>query len=153
MKKIGKIIAALLGAIVLIYIFLAGLGPETYVISGKEIPKKYMQVIRDLGLIEEGENVQLFYSDAFYNIKDGMYFLTEKRLVIYSRDWTTEKVSTLFSEIVEIVPEIGNSSWDDSVIWVSTKNAGELRVPVSNEDGGSERFYEYLKKKYEQIIE
>src|SRR5687767_6323115 len=67
----GWAIVVILGVILLgclggfgVLVYLASKGPETKVYVANEVPAKFVDAAREVGLIEPGEQVRLFYSDA-----------------------------------------------------------------------------------------
>ena len=145
MKLNPKNFFAIISFLIFAYFVLASFGPETYVLSGHEIPQKYMKTMKNLSLIEPGDNLQFFYSDAFLDIKDGFFFVTDKKLVMYSKAWDVQKIVIPFEDIIDLTPEFEDSSWDDSSIWLRTIKGDERRLLVSSDYGGDKRVYEYLK--------
>ena len=90
--------------------------------------------------------MQLCYSDAFIDIKNGMYFVTENNLILYSKDWNEEKIILSLSDIVEVSLNSDGSYFKDSIIWITTKNGDEIRFPISNQHGGDKIFFNYINK-------
>ena len=147
MKKILKISGIVFIVIVVGYFILASLGPDICVITGAQLPKKYVKTIGNLGFLKDSEEIKLFYSDAFLDIRDGMYFVTDENLVIYSRKWNKEENIIPFSNIAAVRSDLEGSYWNDSILWITTKDGDEYKIPISNVDGGDKGFYDYIKKK------
>jgi hypothetical protein len=151
MKKllvIFLLLTGLIGAAVtggLVYVGLVG--PETRVVAGHEVSKHQAKIIGQLGLLQPGERIQYFYSDAVVDIRNGMYFVTDRRLVLYCKDWEKTSQEAVFGEISRIEGELKDSFWEDSTIHVTLKGGETLEFPLSNEKGGSRRFFDYLKSK------
>lgn len=76
---------AIVGACAGLFYFLAT-SPETYVVSGTQLPDAYVRQIRDLGLLDADEDILLFYSDGLFAIDQGMYFITDSHLTLYRKD-------------------------------------------------------------------
>ena len=131
-------------------VVVASFGPDTYIYLGKQLPKRYAQKIQDLGLIDEGERIKYFYSDALVNIEDGMYFVTDRHLVLYSREWQEPKTIIHFSEIVNLEAEFDESLLSDSMVYVKTASGMEVSFPVSSEHGRDKEFVRYLRQKTAQ---
>lgn len=128
-------------------VVVASFGPDTYIYLGKQLPKRYTQTIHDLGLIEEGEKIKYFYSDALVNIEDGMYFVTDRHLVLYSSEWQEPKTIIDFSEIVKLEAEFDESLLSDSMVYVKTVSGMEVSFPVSSEHNRDKDFVRYLRQK------
>lgn len=87
--KAWKIIGVVLGVFVwigigtVVYTVATGM-PDSSIYLGKQVPKR---TIHSLGLLESGEEIQYFYSDGIWDIKQGMYFVTDRHIALYSYDW------------------------------------------------------------------
>ena len=105
MKKKVKIIvlgcASLIGAIVTAIFIVGSIGPDTAVYTGRQIPKRFMETIRSLNLLKEDEQIRYFYSDALIDIKNGLYFVTDKNLVLYSSGWEEPETLNEWKEVVK----------------------------------------------------
>ena len=49
-------------------------------------------MVRFRCLLQEEEQIRYFYSDALYDIKDSLYFVTDRNLVLYSTDWEEPQI-------------------------------------------------------------
>jgi hypothetical protein len=145
------VLGGLLGAAVVgLFIFVGLAGPGTEVVVGNQVSARHLKIINDLKLLQPGERIHYFYSDAMVNIRNGMYFVTDRRLVLYCRSWAKPRQETPFAEIEKVEAQLRDSFWEDSTIDVTLKNGEVLEFPLSNEKGGSRRFFEYLKAKAPQ---
>ncbi|MEM8549453.1 MAG: hypothetical protein AAGF10_01555 [Verrucomicrobiota bacterium] len=145
LKVIG-IIAVILASIVFFGLaFIGEMSPETSVYLGKQVPKRFMNEIRSLNLLEEGETIKYFYSDAMFDIKDGMYFVTDRHLVVYSSAWDEPETIIDYAEITDVETEYDNSFFYDSYVTVETNSGMEVSFPVSSEKGRDKKFVEYMK--------
>ena len=143
-----------LGALVLGSLFYIGTaGPETFVVSGRQMNKAHTKIIRDLGLLENSEKIQYFYSDALFDIRKGMYFVTDKKLVLYSEDWEDPRLVAPFAEIIDAQGEFNESFLDDSYVSITMDNGDEWTFPVSSERGKDKDFYEYLTARIGKPVE
>ena len=142
--------AVLLPAIgLLIFIIFIGIqGPETSVYIGNQMPKDYMSTVKELGLLEKGEKIKYFYSDSLIDITDGMYFVTDRHVVLYSNDFAESAIVIPFDSITDLEVEYDNSFWDDTMIYITTDDDGiEYALPVSSENGLDKKFFEAIKDK------
>jgi len=121
--------------------------PETYVYLGKQVPKKYIKEIKSLGLIEKDEKLIYFYSDGLTDIKDGLFFVTDQNLVLYSNQWEEPKTIIPFGNISFLNIEYNKSFLEDSYVYVVTKDSLEVEFPISSERNRDEDFYNYILKK------
>jgi len=140
---IGSVILALFGTCV----YIGVQSPDTRVLPGRQVPARFMAQIRKLDLLEPGEQIQYFYSDALLNIEEGMYFLTDRKVVIYSRSFDDPAIIIPFSEIVDVEVTFSDSWFEDSVITMTLADDTYNWFPVSSEGGGDKKVYETLKKR------
>ena len=128
----GVIFLLIAAAVIGWLVVLVGRSPETYVVPGAKIAERHLREIDELGVLAEGEEIQLFYSDALIDLTEGMYFATDRRLVLYDDEWEPPLRSTPFDSIADV-----QADWDDSILidsWLSvTLATGEVwTFPVSS---------------------
>lgn len=111
------------------------------------MPKKYVEKVKSLGLLKNGETIKYFYSDALLDIKDGLYFVTDQNLVAYSEEWEEPKTIISFNDIISADVEYNESFYEDSYIMIETKDGLELDFPVSSEKKRDKDFYNYIVQK------
>lgn len=136
-----------------IFGFLAYFGaksPETFAQQGHQIKGSTRQVIADLQLVEEGDTIHWFYSDAFIDAREGMYFFTDKELILYVNEWEEKKMVVPLADIVDVELERVTAFLEDSTVWVTTEDEEEYWFPVSSEKDNDIRFAEDLQKKVEE---
>jgi hypothetical protein len=124
--------------------------PPTHVLAGSNLRAEYEQTINDLGLLEPGETIQYFYSDALMDIEEGMYFFTDRKLVIYSTlidpDHPADAVP--LHAIVNLELQRDESFMFDSTILFETDDF-VYEFPVSSERNGDRRFFSALQEAVE----
>jgi hypothetical protein len=130
---VGLIMAAMLGTCVL----LIAQAPDTKVLGGRQIPKRYVEQIQSLGILDPDEQIDYFYSDAMFNIEDGFYLLADRRVVIYSRTFDEPAILVLYEEIEEVDGEFSDDWMQDSYILLTLKDGTGLSFPAS--PGGRRR--------------
>ena len=130
-------------------IIFLGLGPPTEVVPGKMLNKKYSSFIREQGLIEHGEEIIYWYSDGFPGFKNGFYFYTSDKVIVYCKDWDDPVISIPFSMIEDIRFEHNPSFFIDSMIILTLYDDTEVHFPVSSEKGGDKNFYNTLIEMWE----
>lgn len=128
-------------------IYFLARSPETYIYTSKQIPKSYLYEIDSLSLINENEVIKYFYSDAVLDIKEGMYFITDQSLVLYSKDWEEPKVKIAFSDIRDIQIDYSEKLFIDSYVYVQTVSGDDYSFPLSNEMKIDKKFIEYLESR------
>ncbi len=139
--------ASVIGLIVIIVIVLMVIGnnsPDIEVVPGKQLNKEYIDFIRNEGIIDKSENVKYWYSDGFTDFKDGFYFFTDKRVVVYSQEWDEPAIIIPYSEIVRIEFEQDPSFLEDSRITLELIDNTSVYFPISSENGGDEKYYSSL---------
>jgi hypothetical protein len=146
---IGLILAAMMGTCVLLF----AQSPDTKVLDGRQIPKRHVEQIRSLGILDPDERIDYFYSDAMFDIEDGFYLLTDRRVVIYSRTFDEPAILVPYEEIEEVEGEFSDNWMQDSYVLLTLKNGSGASFPVSPEAGGDRRVFDALKKRLEQTDE
>ena len=128
-------------------VYIGIVGPETFVVSGKQVTKRHLQEIRALGLLDADEAIRYFYSDGLLDIREGLYLVTAKKLVVYSSEWENPAVIIPFGEIVALAIEYNDDWLEDSYVSVTLTDGSEVLFPLSSERGGDKKFYEYLQSR------
>ncbi len=140
--------------ILAVLMFIGTVAPETFIYTGRQVPKKYMSTIGDLELLQEGEKIRYFYSDALFDIKEGFYFVTDRNLVIYSKEWEEPAEVTPLKEIIEMNVEYDDSFLEDSMVYIETLDGMEISFPLSSEKGLDKKFVAAIREKMtEQVVE
>ena len=98
-KFIGLACAAVVSASVIALFVVGSIAPDTAVYMGRQVPERFMTTIRSLGLLKEGEQIRYFYSDALFDINAGLYFVTDRNLVLYSSEWEDPEIIVPFDSI------------------------------------------------------
>lgn len=145
LKILGIGSGILIFLVVAWFVALLNNGPDTSVYLGAQVPKHFMNDVRKLGLLEEGETIKFFYSDGIFDIKDGFYFVSDKHLVIYSDVWEEPASVFTFDEIISLDVEYNDSFLDDSMVYFETETYA-MSFPVSSEYGRDKQFVEYLEE-------
>jgi hypothetical protein len=122
-------------------------GLDTKVVSGEQIPSKHMHAIRVLGLVDPGETILHFYSDAILDLSGGAYLATDKRIVLYDDEWPKPKIVIPYDqiELVEVV-QSQNEFFEDSVFTIHVADGQFYTFPISAEAGGDARFLQTIEK-------
>lgn len=125
-------------------------GPETYIYKTREIPTSFRKEMEDLDLITEDEHLVYFYSDGLFDIKDGLYALTDKHLILYSTQWSEPETIIAFNEISYVDFNYDASVFLDSYVRLETHDGLKIEFPLSSERGRDREFYELLYEKVKQ---
>ncbi len=133
--------------IVVALIILGSFIPETYILEEDQVPNKYRKKAVELNLISSDERIHFFYTDALFDIEEGMYFLTEKNLILYTTFWEEPTSIIDLEEITSISPTYDDSFLNDSFIDIETLSGYEFTFPLSSEYGRDKEFVEYIKER------
>lgn len=129
-----------IGALLVIGYF----SPEIEVIPGKQVNKKYLNFVREQGIVDHSEDIQYWYSDAYGDFKYGFYFFTNKKVVVYSKKWEEPAMIIPYSQIADIEFEQDTSFFEDSRITLILMDSSSVYFPVSSENGGDKKYYDRL---------
>jgi len=145
---------AILAAIAVLasLVFLAVVGPDTKVVPGVQMKRAHVAKIRDLGLLEQGEKILFFYSDAIVDIKAGFYFFSDRKIVVYDKSLEEPAVIIQYPRIENIELAESDSFFEDSQILVTLDDGSEVWFPVSNENDGHRRFYRSLVDTWQRSV-
>jgi len=142
----GSVLALILGCL----IYLGSLGPPVGVVPGRQLGAKYVSSIRDLGLLGEDELILYWYSDAVLDFKDGFYFFTKRKVVLYCQEWENPSIVIPYSYISNLKFFHNASIWEDSQIELSLNDNSQVFLPVSSDNDGDQIFYEQLVVTYKK---
>lgn len=145
----GMLTVAICGGL----IWLGARSPDTAVVPGRQVPARYVKEIRDLGLLEADEQILYFYSDGLLDIKEGMYFFTDRRLVVYSEVTDPPEIIVPLAEITDIGADFSDSWIIDGSIYLTLEDGSEVWFPVSAEAGGDQKFHDSLKRAWQKARE
>jgi hypothetical protein len=130
-----------------------GVVPSERVLSADEISDGDYQILRDEGLVEQGEMVEYFYSEGLLSIKEGGSILTNYRVMAYEQD---EDDAIIYYSIpnnelvsVNLIEQGTATSYSVyEVIGVGEENWIYLYLP--HEYGDGERFANAVRAKIQQ---
>lgn len=135
---------------IFIFFLLIGLGwlsttgalAPTEVLSGNDLSEDYKERLINSDIINQGDDIQYFYSDAFMRIEETGSILTSDRVIMYFED-ENEDIAVYelyFEDITDIeLVEEGNflnlsvyrvyAGSPDSylTLWLSTENRGDIK--------------------------
>ena len=138
----------LLFAVMMAFFFYIGLrGPETDVYAGNEVPSRFVKTMRGVGALEPDERLTYFYSDAMTDIRDGFYFVSDRRVVVYIEDAGVQLTSVDFDRIADVDLDREESFFIDSQMTIELEDGSVVAFPVSSENEGDVRFYETIRKR------
>ena len=120
--------------------------PGTKVLPGRQLPSKYKTQIGKLGILEPGERIEFFYSDGFLDIEEGFYLLTDRRVVIYSKEFDDPALLMPYEDIEEVDADFSDSWIEDSWINLTLADGTYASFPASTEGGGDRKMFAALEK-------
>ena len=133
--------------------YIAAKGPDTKAYTGNEVPSKYMTIVRDLQLLEPGEEIRFFYSDALTDIRDGFYFVSDRKVVVYVKDANTPATKVPFAKIAAAEIERSDSFIEDSTVTLTLTDDSIVTFPVSAEEDRDKLFHDTIQKSIKRARE
>ncbi len=132
------------------FAYVVTVAPETSVYTGNQVPQRFLDTAADVGALEPDEKIKFFYSDAISDIRDGFYFVSNKRVVIYSEDDSTQPLTVVEFDQIEEASLVRDTSFiNDSTIYIDLKDGTPISFPVSSENDGDVRFFEAIEDSYD----
>lgn len=120
----------------------------TEVLEGKDLSKDYREALIKSDIIDSGDSIQYFYSEAFSSIEEAGSILTSDRVIMYLED---EKKDTAVYELyfeditdVELI-EAGNVLNDSVYRVYGDSREVYLTIVLSTENKGDVKFIEALR--------
>jgi hypothetical protein len=135
--------------LVLVVGFAAYMGanaPPMQVLPGAQIPRRYVDALHELGALESGEKVRFFYSTGLIDFRDGMYALTDRRLVLANRDWSEPLILIPLAEVSDLDVEYREGWTEDTVLSVVRADGEVFFIPLSTVGRGDRHFVAALRK-------
>lgn len=140
--SLGGLIILSIGALLVI----GSLSPDTEVIPGKQLNKKYLNFVWEQGIVDRSEDILYWYSDGFIDFKEGFYLFTTKKVVVYCKEWKEPAIIIPYSQIVDIEFEQNPSFFEDSRITLVLIDSSTVYFPVSSNNGGDKKYHDRLVK-------
>lgn len=145
------ITVGVLGALLMtVGMYVGTMGPEIHVQYGHEVKDRFLDTIRELDLLEDGEELKYFYSDALLDIKGGMYMLTDRNLILYVKDWNPPAVILPYSQLQAVGADFSDSFFLDTHLSVVDAEDNPWSFPVSSEMDRDHEFHDFLEERIEE---
>ena len=135
------------GGIFASLLYVGTVGPETSVYTGNRVPDRFVSTMEDVGALDPDETILFFYSDALTDIRDGFYFVSDKRVVIYIQGTASPVTSISFDQITEAEIYRDESFFEDSQILLTTREGQFHAFPVSSEYDRDQKFFEAIESR------
>jgi hypothetical protein len=140
--------AGLLGVLA----YIGAKGPDTAVYAGNQVPARYLATMKSVGALDEGETILYFYSDALLEIRDGFYFVSDKKVATYSDEAGDPPLSkATFAEIADLDLQSSDNFFVDGQITLELKDGRVLAFPISSENKGDQRFFDAIKSRVDEL--
>ncbi len=148
--KLAKVSLSALGIVglglMVSYTVVTVVGPPTKVVSGEQIKERHLEVISSLDILEPDEKILFFSTDAFWDIQDGFYVLTDKKVLLHGPGFVERSFNIYFRQINKIEVYHPDSWIEDSVVGLDLLDGTRAWFPLSNKSGGDQKFVEALEK-------
>ena len=129
--------------------YVGTVGPDIGVYTGHEVPDRFKNIATDVGALEPGEDIRFFYSDAITDIRNGFYFVSDRRIVIYSEYDTGDPLTVVEFDDIEDASLARDTSFTfDSEIYIELKDGTPISFPVSSEADGDVQFFDAIEDSY-----
>ncbi len=139
------------GGILTAIAFLGMYAPDTSVYTGNRVPARFLETVKSVDALDDDETILFFYSDALTDIRDGFYFVSNKKVVIYSQEMGEEPLRVIpFGEIDEAELLRNESFFEDSIITLYLKDGQVVSLPVSSEYDRDEQFFQSIDDRIEK---
>ena len=124
-----------------------GILPNTQVMSGRQLPGHVVSMLKERGLLQEGEEVIYYYSTALFSYADDGNYFTENRVVSYWQEggaFSAEQAR--YEEIEDIEVEHSNFYLDDTQVTIKRKDGTGFILLVSAEEEKDHQFVDSVKR-------
>ncbi len=111
------------------------------VVNGQDLSASNIKKLEDHGIVEPGETIDLFYSTAFSSILEEGNLLTPHRVVSYETyEGQLHVYSVPYDEVLGLRVILKGGVIDDTVLELSCEEFEAIRMPLSTENQGDEKF-------------
>lgn len=144
---LGVLVLLVCGGLVTGAVYLGQNSPETFVQAAEDVRPRFLEVVRELDILEVDEEIVFFYSDALLDLEEGLYLATDRRVLIYSTYYFGDEPlqSFPYEEITRLDLERETSFLVDSDLTVEDLDGNWVTFPLSSERGGDVRFTDYVR--------
>jgi len=124
--------------------------PDITVTHGGQLSQTFVDTIDETGVLEPGEKIQYMYSDALFDLRDGFYLLTDRKVVVYNRSWAEPAILVPFDQILGIRVHYSDTFLEDSMVYLQRED-DEVPFPLSTENGGDHVFIDALEREVQAV--
>jgi len=130
--------------------YIGTVGPETSVYMGNQVPSRFVDTMKAEGALDDDETLLYFYSDALTDIRDGFYFVSDKKVVVYIQGTGDTPLTKIPFDQIETAELFRNESFvEDSQIILFLKDGSPVSFPVSSEYGRDQKFFDAIMERVE----
>ena len=128
-------------------VYVGVVSPETSVYTSNQVPHRFVSVAEEVGGLEGDEKIQFFYSDAVLNVRDGFYYVSDRKVAVYINDGREEPLQVIpFGQIVDVRLDRDDSFFVDSQLTLVLENGEVVSFPVSSEYDRDEDFADAIRR-------
>lgn len=141
-------LGGLFGLALIGLMILSLLGPPLAVTAGEDLGGDYLRLLRKEGILEEGEQVVLFYSAGLFSILENGNIVTNRRVISYesagNEFWVA---SARYDEIFDVVVQENGGAFQDTTFLVTPMEGDAFCLLASTEEDGDELFLQEIRSR------
>lgn len=138
----------LIGAAVAGLLVIGIIGPSTAVLTGDEVGRSDLALLRTEGIVDVDERIVMFYSAGLFSVREEGNVITERRVISYEEfEGKVQFWEAAFGEINDVSVAVTGDFMTDTAILVSLSSGETFYLFASTENGGDERFLAELRKR------
>jgi hypothetical protein len=127
---------------------LAVQAPANTPISGAEVSEADRDALLSMGVLDEGEDIELFYPAGFFSIRESGVLITAERLVLY---WENAETQACRLEDIRAIDFTPAASWLEEGQFLIECEDGELMLfSVDGQDASDQLFHRVLRRQVDQ---
>ena len=155
-KWIGGAFLGLLGLIFAVLVMFGtmvetGVLPSDRVVAGAELGERHVTILREAGLLEPDETLELFFSEGLFSIKEGGSLLTDQRVLVFSGFKNHEEVEAyeILHENIVSVEQTQQGDFTNFAIYQvhSSEEDAWVELWLPHEYDDDKRFVNAIKEK------
>jgi len=136
------IVGLVLGIVVWV-VFL--MSPMAGALPGVRVPERHRNTLRQMGVLHEGEEIELLYTDGFFSLKEGCVVVTDHRLVVFSEGALSQKCALKDIHTISFTPKVG---WSQEAKFVLDLEDGNVvSFGIAGHQDGDQLLYQALNRR------
>ncbi len=129
------VIGLLIGAAVWTVLFLS---PENQPVVGAQVSAKDRLALEKMGIIGKDDQIELFYPDGKFSIKEGGAAVTSNKLIVYKDGAISQQAPLAEIKAVDHTP--GRAWMDDGSFLITLEDGSIITFTVTSMSGGDKLF-------------